>query len=128
MERRAKRAGAAVIATAYTHDVEYVRPLRADHVIDVQTARFEARAKDVAIVIDTVGGETLDRSFEVLKPGGVFTSAVTKPDPDRAARHRVRGMFLLGTVTSEGLTTLAELLAAGHLTTRGGKIVFAVSV
>ena len=74
-----------MIATAYTHNIEYVRSLRADHVLDVQTARFEARAKDVDIVIDTVGGETLDRSFESLKPGGVLVSAVTRPGPGQAA-------------------------------------------
>jgi NADPH:quinone reductase-like Zn-dependent oxidoreductase len=70
----AKRAGADVIATVYTRDVDYVRTLRADHVIDVQTARFEERVKDVDVVIDTIGGEILDRSFEVLKPGGVLVS------------------------------------------------------
>src|SRR5262245_23787504 len=43
----ATRAGADVIATAYTHDVEYIRSLRADHIIDVQTAHFEAKVKDV---------------------------------------------------------------------------------
>jgi NADPH:quinone reductase-like Zn-dependent oxidoreductase len=66
----AKRAAAEVIATAFTRDMDYVCSLRADHAIDVQTVRFEESAKDVDVVIDTVGGETLDRSFEVLKPGG----------------------------------------------------------
>jgi len=118
----AKRAGAEVIATAYTHDVEYVRTLHADHVIDVQTACFEERAKDVDVVIDTVGGETLDCSFEVLKPGGVFGSAVTRPDQDQAMRHRVRGVFVLVTVTTAGLTTIADLLDAGQLTTNVGEV------
>ena len=80
----AKRAGAEVIATAYTHDVEEVRTLHADHVIDVQTARFEDRVKDVDVVLDTVGGETLDRSFAVLKPGGVLvlqSSGLTRIRP-----------------------------------------------
>jgi NADPH:quinone reductase-like Zn-dependent oxidoreductase len=118
----AKRAGAEVIATAFTRDVDYVRTLRADHVIDVQTARFEARAKDVDVVIDTIGGETLDRSFAVLKPGGVLVSSVAMPDQDKATRRRVRGVFLLVTVTSEGLTKIAELLDAGHLTTHVGEV------
>lgn len=118
----AKRAGAEVIATAYTHEVEDVRTLHADHVIDVQTARFEDRVKDVDVVLDTVGGETLDRSFAVLKPGGVLVSAVARPDQDQAARHRVRGVFFLVTVTSEGLTKLAELLDAGHLITCVGDV------
>jgi hypothetical protein len=111
-----------VIATAFTRDVDDVRTLRADHVIDVQTARFEERAKDVDIVIDTIGGKTLDRSFAVLKPGGVLVSSVAMPDQDKAARHRVRGVFFLVTVTSEGLTKIAELLDAGHLTTHVGEV------
>ncbi len=49
-------------------------------------------------------------------------SAVTRPDPDQATRHRVRGVFLLVTVTSEGLTKLAKLLDAGHLTTCVGDV------
>jgi NADPH:quinone reductase-like Zn-dependent oxidoreductase len=118
----AKRAGAEVIATAYTRDLDYVRTLHADHVIDVQKARFEDRVKDVDVVLDTVGGETLDRSFEVLKPGGVLVSSVARPDQDKAARHRVRGEFLLVTVTTAGLATIADLLDAGHLTTHVGEV------
>ena len=49
-------------------------------------------------------------------------SAVARPDQDQAARRRVRGVFFLVTVTSAGLTKLAELLDAGHLTTRVGDV------
>jgi NADPH:quinone reductase-like Zn-dependent oxidoreductase len=118
----AKRAGADVVAIAYTHDVKYVRTLHADHVIDVQTARFEDRVQDVDVVLDTIGGETLDRSFAVLKAGGVLVSSVARPDQDKAARHRVRGVFLLVTVTTAGLATIADLLDAGQLTTNGGGV------
>jgi NADPH:quinone reductase-like Zn-dependent oxidoreductase len=118
----AKRARADVVAAVYTRDVEYVRTLGADHVIDVQTGRFEERAKDVDVVIDTIGGEILDRSFAVLKPGGVLVSSVASPDPDKAARYRVRGVFFLVTVTTAGLTTLADLLEAGQLTTNVGEV------
>jgi NADPH:quinone reductase-like Zn-dependent oxidoreductase len=118
----AKRAGAETIATAYTRDVEYVRTLRADQVIAVQTARFEERVKDVDVVIDTIGGETLDRSFEVLKTGGVLVSSVARADPDKAAQHRVRAVFFLVTVTSEGLTRIADLLDSGQITTNVGEV------
>jgi len=118
----AKRAGAEVIVTAFTRDVEYVRTLRPDQVIDVRAARFEERAKDVDVVLDTVGGETLDRSFEVLKPRGVLVSSVTMPDRDKAAQRRVRGAFFLVAVTSEGLTRLADLFDSGQLTTNVGEV------
>jgi NADPH:quinone reductase-like Zn-dependent oxidoreductase len=118
----AKRAGAEVIATAFTRHTDYVRALGADQVIDVQTARFEERVKDVDVVLDTIGGETLDRSFEVLKSGGVLASAVAMPDQNKAAQHRVRGLFFLVAVTTEGLTMIADLLDAGQLTTDVGEV------
>lgn len=118
----AKRAEAEVIATAFTRDVDYVRTLFADQAIDVKTTRFEDRVKDVDVVLDTIGGETLDRSFAVLKPGGVIVSSVAMPDQDKAARCRVRGVFFLVTVTSEGLTKIADLLDSGQLTTNVGQV------
>lgn len=57
-----------VRAGVHTRDVDYARTLGADQVVDVQGVRFEERVKDVDVVLDTIGGETLDRSFEVLKP------------------------------------------------------------
>lgn len=118
----AKRTGAEVITTAYNRDVEYVRSLRADQVIDAQVSRFEERVKDVDVVLDTVGGETLARSFEVLKPGGLLVSSVALPDQVKAAQRHVRGVFLLVAVASEGLIRIAELLDAGHLTTNVGEV------
>jgi NADPH:quinone reductase-like Zn-dependent oxidoreductase len=118
----AKRAGAEVFATAYTRDVDDVQTLGADYVIDVQTARFETRVTDVDVVLDTVGGETLERSFAVLKPGGVLVSAVAKPDQEKAARAGVRAVFFLVTVTSAGLSALADLLDTGELTTHVGEV------
>jgi NADPH:quinone reductase-like Zn-dependent oxidoreductase len=118
----AKGAGAEVVATAFARDVEYVRTLGADQVIDVQMARFEEGAKDVDVVLDTVGGETLDRSFLTLKPGGVLVSSVAMPDQDKAARHHVRGVFFLVAVTSEGLNRLAELFDSGELTPKVGEV------
>ena len=118
----AKRAGAEVSATAFTRDVEYLHTLRADQVIDVQAARFEERVNEVDVVIDTIGGETLDRSFTVLKTGGVLVSSVAMPDQDKAAQYRVRGVFFLVAVTSEGLTRIADLLDSGQLSANVGEV------
>lgn len=90
----AKRAGAKIIGTAFSRDADYVRTLGADQIIEVQTARFENQVREVDVVIDTIGGETLDDSFEVLKPGGVLVSSVALPDQEKAAHHRVRGGVL----------------------------------
>ena len=78
--------------------------------------------KDVDVVIDTVGGETLYRSFAVLKPCGVLVSSVSIPDRDKAARHNVRAVFFLVNVTSEGLTRIAELIDSGRIATDVGEI------
>jgi NADPH:quinone reductase-like Zn-dependent oxidoreductase len=88
----------------------------------VQTARFEQRVKDVDVVIDTVGGETLDRFFEVLKPGGVLVSSVAMPDQAKAAQHSVRGVFFLVAVTTADLTGIADLLDSGRLATNVGEV------
>jgi NADPH:quinone reductase-like Zn-dependent oxidoreductase len=118
----AKRAGAEVIATAFTRHVDYVRTLGADQIIDVKSAHFEERVKNVDVVIDTIGGETLDRSFGVLKPGGVLVSSVGMPDREKAAQHQVRGVFFLVGVTSQGLTRIADLLDSGQLKPNVGEV------
>lgn len=118
----AKRAGAEVVATALSGDIDYVRTLGADQVLDVQTVRFEEKVRDVDIVLDTIGGETLARSFEVLKPGGILVSAVAKPDQEEAARRRIRAVFILVAVTSAGLIKIAALLESGELKTRVGEV------
>ena len=100
----AKEAGAEVTATAFTKDVEYVRGLGADRVIDVSTTRFEDEVKDMDVVIDTVGGETLDRSFAVAQARRRPRVRGDPPDQDKAAQHGVRGVFFYVAVTTACLT------------------------
>ncbi len=118
----AKRAGAEVIATAHARDVQYVRTLGADRVIDVEASRFEEEARGIDVVIDTIGGETQDRSFGVLKSGGTLVSSVSEPDREKAARQGIRGVFFLASVTSAGLTRIAEMIDAGRLVTNVGEV------
>lgn len=65
----AKWKGATVIATASSSNIDFVKSLGADQVIDYTTTKFEDIAKDVDLVVDTVGGETETRSWTVLKKG-----------------------------------------------------------
>jgi NADPH:quinone reductase-like Zn-dependent oxidoreductase len=118
----AKRAGAEVAATVLSRGVDYARTLHADRVIDVQTARFEEQVKDVDVVIDTIGGETLERSFDVIRLGGVLVSSVAMPDKAKAAQRRIRGVFFLVAVRSEGLSRIGDLLESGRLTTNVGEV------
>lgn len=118
----AKWAGAEVIATAFPDDVEYVYSLGADQVIDAQFVCFEERVKDADVALDTVGGETLDRSFAALKPGGVLVSSVAMPDQEKAARDRVHSAFFYVEVTTEALNRVVERLTEGQLITQVGEI------
>ena len=118
----AKDVGAEVIATAFAKDVNYVRGLGADLVIDASMERFEDRAKNMDIILDTLGGEIQNRSFEVLRPGGVLVSVVSLPDQEKAAQHMVRGIFFYVNVTFQGLTVIADLLQSGRLTPCVGEV------
>lgn len=103
-------------------DVDFVYTLGADYVIDSDKMRFEEQVRDVDVVIDTIGGEVLDRSFEVLRTGGVLVSAVGQPDRDKAAKRNVRAIFFLVAVSTDGLARIAELLDAGQLRTNVGEV------
>jgi NADPH:quinone reductase-like Zn-dependent oxidoreductase len=118
----ARAAGLHTTATAHARDVEYVRSLGADVVIDVQSERFEDRASDMDAVIDLVGADVHERSFGVMKPGAVLVSAVAAPDQAAAARHGVKGCFFLVKVTTERLERIAALIDSGKLRTRVGLV------
>src|SRR5207249_11962617 len=106
----AKQAGAVVIATASAKDAAYVRSLGADGVIDYHANRFEERVKNIDAVFDTVGGETLARSYELLKRGGIVVSSAAQPSKEKADEYGVRAVFFLVQVTRERLRKIAELI------------------
>jgi NADPH:quinone reductase-like Zn-dependent oxidoreductase len=119
----AHQKGIRVVATASTNDAEYLRDLGADQVIDYRTMRFDDVVKDVDAVIDLVGGETADRSYGVLKPGGVLVSAVVfEPSQEKARQYGVRAVFMLVDVTTERLAKITDLLDRGALKTRVGSV------
>jgi len=111
----AKLAEAHVIATASAADLDFVRGLGADEVIDYRATRFEASTQDIDVVVDLVGGEVQTRSFAVLKTGGMLVSGVSPLDAALAARHGVEARFFLVDVTTMHLTRLAEMIDAGDL-------------
>jgi len=118
----AHRAGLRVIATAGTEDVSRVRALGANTVIDFQTHRFEKEVREIDAVIDLVGGDTQERSFQVLRRGGKLISAVSRPDEKLAQRHEIDAVFFLVNVTSQRLTEIAALIDSGELKTHMGAV------
>ena len=112
----AKSKGAEVIGTCSTRNVELVRSLGADQVIDYTTTAFETVVRDVDVVLDTVGGDTTDRSYSVLKPGGMLAFIAGRPAPGAAEQHGVRLARPAGADAAPGwIRRVAELIEAGHL-------------
>ena len=105
--------GAYVIATASARNAEFVKQLGADEVIDYETSRFEGQVENVDIVFDAVGGETLNRSWAVLKPGGRIVTIAA--DREATADQRVKDAFFIVEPNQEQLLEVAKLLDAGSL-------------
>ncbi|OWJ69195.1 NADP-dependent oxidoreductase [Inquilinus limosus] len=117
----AHRAGARVIATASTGDLDYVRSLGADEAVD-RKERLEDRVKAVDAVVDLVGGEAQASAFAVLKRGGVLVSAVSEPDQAEAARRDVEAGFFLVQVNTVDLERIAAMVETGELLSRIGTV------
>lgn len=111
----ARLKGAHVVGTASQRNADFVRQLGADDVIDYRSTRFDEVLRDVDVVLDTIGGETQERSLGVLKRGGVLVSTVHPIAPDKAAAHGVRGMFLLQSADGNQLAKIAELVTSGRV-------------
>jgi NADPH:quinone reductase-like Zn-dependent oxidoreductase len=82
----AKHLGAFVATTVHTTDVEKVRALGADEVIDFVKEKFAERLSGYDVVLDSLGGDNLTKSLTVLRPGGLAISVVGPPDPTFAAQ------------------------------------------
>ena len=114
----AARIGAHVSATALTADVEAVRRLGAERVIDAASERFDAEPAAFDVVIDTVGGETLERSYPVVRPGGRLVTLQAPPSAERAEQHGITALFFIVTPDRSELAELARLVDHGDLAVR----------
>ena len=110
-------AGIRVMASAHSGDADYVLGRGAERVIDLREGTFSDLNQSADAVIDTVGGETQARLFELAKPGGIVVSAVSPPDQQLAQQRRVRAVFFLVNVTTARLTRLAAMFDGGELLT-----------
>lgn len=110
-----------VVATAASNDATYVRSLGAARVLDYRSTRFEDEVSAVDIVIDTVGGETRERSIKVLKPGGILVSVVS-PFPETPKAPGVRTAFFIVEVTTGRLDAITDLFKRRKLSTRVGSV------
>jgi NADPH:quinone reductase-like Zn-dependent oxidoreductase len=111
----AKWKGAYVFATASTKNQELLRELGADETIDYTRQRFEDVARKIDIVLDPVGGDTQERSWQVLKKGGLLLSVVEPPSADKAKALGIQAAFVASHPNGAELAKIAELIDAGHL-------------
>jgi NADPH:quinone reductase-like Zn-dependent oxidoreductase len=133
----AKHVGALVATTTSTANLDWVKRLGADIVIDYRKDDFETLLHDYDVVLDTLGGETLEKSLRVLKPGGKLISLSGPPDPDfakdigstwilrlvmrllsyrirqKAKRHQVSYSFLFMRASGDQLREIASLIDSG---------------
>jgi NADPH:quinone reductase-like Zn-dependent oxidoreductase len=112
----ARWAGAQVIATASARNRDFLRELGANEIIDYTTTRFEEVVHDVDLVFDLVGGDTLVRSWQVVKPGGVLVSVVSpRPSFAEAKAHGVRPAWFIVEPNREQLIQIGALIDAGRI-------------
>jgi len=109
----ARGIGAYVIATASEHNVEFARGLGADEVIDYRARPFEDAATGVDVVFDTVGGDTLARSWPILRPGGRMVTIAA--DAEHTSEQRVKDAFFIVEPNREQLSRIARMIDAGEL-------------
>jgi NADPH:quinone reductase-like Zn-dependent oxidoreductase len=128
----AARLGADVTTTVRSDVADLMAELGASTVIDTRTEQFDGRDAQYDVVIDTVGGQTLERSFQVLRPGGRLVTLSAPPPPGKAEAFGVDATFFIVTPDRAQLTQLAELVdtsgmriaIAGTFPLRDGRAAF----
>ena len=107
--------GAHVTATSSARDADLVRELGADEVIDYRSQRFEDVVADQDLVFDTVGGETWERSWSVLRPAGRLVSIAVPRPPDRETVDDRRAIWFVVRPDRGQLIEIGRLIDAGRV-------------
>jgi len=105
--------GSRVVTTVSSQDIDFVKRLGADEAIDHKVSRFEEQVRDVDVVFDAVGGDTLERSWGVLRPGGRMITIAA--DGEGTTDQRVKDAFFIVEPNQAQLIEIAKRLDAGHL-------------
>lgn len=113
----AKARGAKVLATASTPNQDLLKQLGADVAIDYTKTKFEEVAKDVDVVLDSVGKDTLARSYGVVRKGGFVVSLVAQPDQAELDKHGIHGAPLDVKPDAKELAEITKLIEAKKIKT-----------
>jgi len=111
----AKWKEAHVIGTASARNQSFLRELGVDEPIDYEKARFEDVVHDVDVVLDTIGGDTQQRSWKVLKKGGILVSIISEPSAEEAAKYGVRPGYVFVQPNAAELAEIAKLVDSGKV-------------
>ena len=111
----AKAKGAHVVTTVSGANMAFAKSLGADLVIDYRTERFEDHVSDLDMVFDLIDGETRERSWNLLKRGGVLVSTLTEPSRERARELGVRAMRYTVEADGKELAEIADLVKVGSV-------------
>ena len=107
--------GAYVIATASRSKSAFLQELGADEVIDYSSVRFEDRVRDVDVALDTVGGETLERSWKVVRRGGFLVTIVGDALEEKSKEYGISGVSFLVQPNRTQLIQISQLIDAGTI-------------
>ena len=111
----AKARGATVATTVATQDVEFVKHLGADEVIDYTRERFEDKVHDVDLVLDLIAGDTQERSWAVLKDGGTMISSLARPSEAKAREHHAHAENFVAHPDRAELIEIGRLIDEGRV-------------
>lgn len=121
----AKYLGAYVVATSSAANREFVFSLGADEHIDYHASRFEEVSPVVDFVLDTIGGENIDRSLQIIRKGGAIVSipsGLSEGIAEKAKLKGINGLFFLVQSDGSGMGSIAELIASGAIRPHVSKI------
>jgi NADPH:quinone reductase-like Zn-dependent oxidoreductase len=115
MLQMAKSLGAYVIASASGEGIAWCKANGADEIIDYKNQDFATLVKDVDFVIDFAGGESTDKSFEIIKEGGKLYSAAGMPSQELAQKYGVEAKFISSTITPQKMDYGKKLVEEGKI-------------
>ena len=108
--------GAEVVATGSAANLDWIRSLGADQVIDYKAQRFEDEVRDIDLVFDLIGGDTRARSWQTLKPQGRLVTTVSKePVEEQAIAQGRKGLLYMAHPDAEQLINVAKMADEGRL-------------
>lgn len=114
--QQARWRGARVIGTARARDEDWLQGLGLDRLVDYQAERFEEVVRDVDLVLDTMGGQVQERSWGVLKEGGILVTLRTTPGlAEMAAAHGRRAKHFLVRPEAQHWATINGLVESGQV-------------